>query len=371
MDLSARKGLDIIRSGSVKLLTGIGHKVPPDVPPGTPVFVGERRTEAVRMTYMRYTPDVCEEEDLETAASALPVAGREGVAWINVSGVHDVELISDIGEALNLHPLVCEDVANTRQRPKFEDYESHLYVVIRMLQYDAEERQIVNEQVSLVLGPGYVLTFQEREGDVFGPLRDRIRQGKGRIRGFGPDYLFYALLDAIVDGYFSVLEGIGTYVESIEDIVMTNPEPSTLADIHELRTQTAFLRKSVWPLREAIAAFDRSESELIEDSTKAFVRDVYDHSVQLMDTIEAFRDVASSLFETHLSMVGNQMNEIMKVLTIIATIFIPITFIAGIYGMNFERMPELSWPWAYPAVWGVMIAVTVGMLVYFKRRNWL
>ncbi|MCF7855800.1 MAG: magnesium/cobalt transporter CorA, partial [Candidatus Pacebacteria bacterium] len=219
--------------------------------------------------------------------------------------------------------------------------------------------------------PTYEITFQVREGDVFGLVRERIRNGKGRIRKMGVDYLFYSLLDAVIDGYFELLERVGERVEVVEDKVMKNPVPATLAEIHDLRTQVVFLRKSVWPLREAVSSLEKTESSLIKKNTKVFLRDVYDHTIQLIDTIETYRDVASSLFEMYLSMVSNRMNEVMKVLTIIATIFIPITFVAGIYGMNFEHMPELKYPWAYPAVWGVMIGIVLVMLAYFKRKDWL
>jgi magnesium transporter len=341
------------------------------MPPGTPVFVGQQRLEKVRLTVIDYSEDKFTETDVESPQALFRYRDQETATWINITGVHDVETIAGISDHFGLHPLVQEDIANTMQRPKIEDYESYFYIVLRMLQYDKDENQIQSEQVSLILAPTCVITFQEREGDVFEAVRERIRNNKGRIRKLKADYLFYSLLDAIIDGYFDVLEQIGGRVEIVEAAVMRNPVPATLAEIHELRTQVVFLRKSVWPLREAMNTLEKTESALVNKSTRVFLRDTYDHTIHLIDTIETYRDVAASLFEMYLSMVSNRMNEVMKVLTIIATIFIPITFVAGIYGMNFEHMPELGVSWAYPAVWGVMIGIVLVMLAYFKRKNWI
>ena len=359
---------------SLSLLIGGNSAREQDVaPPGTPVFVGEETNESVRIAVTDYSESEFDEQEVDTVEELFRFRERNTVSWINVTGVHDVEAIMKIGDQFGLHPLIQEDIANTSQRPKMEDYNSHLFLVIRMLRSDAAAEQIIPEQISLVLGPGYVITFQEgeREMDVFEPIRTRIRKANGRIRTMGSDYLFYCLLDAVVDGYFTVLEQTGERVERLEEAVVRDAVPATLADIHDLRTQIAFLRKSVWPLREAVSGLERTESELVSRETKVFLRDVYDHTVQLFETIETVRDVASSLFEMYLSMVSNRTNEVMKVLTMIATIFIPLTFVAGIYGMNFEHMPELSVPWAYPAVWGVMFGIVAFMLVYFKRKDWL
>ena len=371
MAQAPKKTLDLVRKGSVKLLTRFTVRRNVGAPPGTPVFVGEHDSEDVRLSVIDFSESSLEESDVDDVEVLVPYRDRDTVTWINVIGVHDVDAIAEIGAHFGLHPLVQEDIANTSQRPKIEDYESHVYLVLRMLQYDSQAKQITTEQVSLVLGSTYVITFQERQGDVFDPIRERLRTAKGRIRRQGADYLFYALLDAVVDGCFEVLEKMGERVEVVEEAVMTDPAPATLADIHELRNQVVFLRKSVWPLREAVNVLEKSESSLIRKGTKVFLRDVYDHTIQLIDTVESFRDVASSLFEIHLSMASNRMNEVMKVLTIIATTFIPITFVAGIYGMNFEHMPELSAPWAYPAVWAVMIGIALAMLAYFRRKGWI
>ena len=297
--------------------------------------------------------------------------GKRTVTWVNVDGIHLLAETAAMGDCLELHPLVLEDVANTNQRPKAEDYGDYLYVVLKMLAYDDEANQTTSEQISLVLGPDYVVSFQERPGDVFGAIRERICSAKGRIRKMGADYLAYCLLDALVDNYFVVLEKIGDRIELLEDELVNDPIAGTLHEIHNLKREMIFLRKSVWPLREVIGALQRGESKLIQHSTGIYLRDVYDHTIQVIDTAETFRDMLSGMLDIYLSSVSNRMNEVMKVLTIIATIFIPLTFLAGVYGMNFKHMPELQWVWAYPALWLVMLAIALVMLLYFHRRKWL
>jgi magnesium transporter len=264
-----------------------------------------------------------------------------------------------------------EDILHTDQRPKMEDFEDYIFIVTKMLFFDQEKRELKAEQLSLILGENYVVTFQERVGDVFEPIRERIRKGKGRVRKMQSDYLAYALIDAVVDHYFIVLEKIGETVESLEEELVTNPTPETLQAIHHLKRELIFLRKSVWPLRELISGLERGEASLIQEKTTVFLRDVYDHTIQVIDTVESLRDMVSGMLDVYLSSVSNRMNEVMKVLTIIATIFIPMTFIAGIYGMNFENMPELKWPWGYPLVWCVILAIGIVMLGYFKKKKWL
>jgi magnesium transporter len=293
------------------------------------------------------------------------------VTWINVDGLHDTAMLEEIGQLFDLHPLVLEDILNTQQRPKSEDYEKHIFVVLKMLSFADESPYIRSEQVSLILGNGYVLSFQEVTGDVFEPVRQRIRSRKGRICKMGPDYLLYALADAIVDHYFVVLERIEEKLELLEDAVFEDPTVSTLAEIQRLKVELLRFRKAIWPLREAVNGLLREENELITEKTEVFLRDVYDHTIQVIDTVEGFRDTVSGLLDVYLSSVSNRMNEVMKVLTIIATIFIPLTFIAGIYGMNFEYMPELRIPWAYPLVWFAMVVVALLMITYFRRKNWL
>jgi magnesium transporter len=252
-----------------------------------------------------------------------------------------------------------------------EDYGDYMFVVLKMLRHDVKKDEVQAEQVSMILGPHFVISFQEVEGDVFNLIRDRIRQAKGRIRKMGADYLAYALIDAVVDNYFLILEKFGERMEGMEDELVTNPAPETLQEIHTLKRELIFLRRSVWPLRETISGLQRTESSLIAESTEVYLRDVYDHTIQVIDTVESLRDMVSGMLDTYLSSISNRMNEVMKVLTIIATIFIPITFIAGIYGMNFAVMPELGWRWAYFVVLGVMAAVSLVMVIYFRRKRWL
>jgi len=282
-----------------------------------------------------------------------------------------MDIIEKIGTHFGIHPLVLEDIVNTGQRPKMEDFEDYIFLVVKMLTCDQSQSDMNTEQVSLLLGPNFVISFQERQGDVFDSIRDRIRNSKGRIRKEGADYLAYVLLDAVVDGYFIVLESLGERIETLEDQVIENPTTETLQVINGLKREMIVLRRSVWPLREVIGALERGGSALIHKATGTYLRDVYDHTIQVADTIDSYRDMIIGTRDTYLSSLSNRMNEVMKVLTIIATIFIPMTFIAGIYGMNFQFMPELGWRWSYFVVWGVMIAVAGVMIAYFKRKDWI
>jgi magnesium transporter len=351
-----------------KLIRKRGKKI--GLPPGTPVFVGEKREEEAKISIIDYDEKNFQEREAKTIEECFPFKDTPTVTWINIDGIHDVDIIDKIGKHFDLHPLIMEDIMNTEQRPKMEDFGNYLYVVLKMLYYDDEENETKVEQVSMILGDNFVISFQEREGDIFDPIRERIRNGKGRIRKMDSDYLAYSLLDAIVDNYFTILEKLGEWIEELEEKVVTDPRPGTLQDIHRLKREMVFLRKSVWPLRELINGLERGESPLIHKSTSVYLRDVYDHTIQVIDTIETYRDILSGMHDTFLSSISNRMNEIMKVLTIIATIFIPLTFIAGIYGMNFEFMPELKWRWAYFVVWGVMIVIAISMMTYFKRKKW-
>ncbi len=342
------------------------------LPPGALIHVGEQKSERTRITLLDYDEQRVVEKELPVVDECLRFKERSSVTWINVSGLHQVELLERLNDCFGLHPLVLEDVLNTDQRPKMEDFGDYLYIVLRMLDLDKKnENAIVSEQISLILGKNFVLTFQEKEGDLFDPLRERIRNGKGRLRKMGPDYLVHALLDAIVDQYFVVLEKLGERIEFLEEELITKPTPSTLHLLHQLKREMIFLRKSVWPLREVIGTLERGESSLIQASTNLYLRDIYDHTIQVIDNVETFRDMLSGMLDIYLSSISNRMNEIMKVLTIISTIFIPLTFIVGLYGMNFKFMPELEWPWGYPAVLLLMIGVTVFMLFYFRRKKWI
>ncbi|NIT36412.1 MAG: magnesium/cobalt transporter CorA [candidate division Zixibacteria bacterium] len=341
------------------------------LPPGTLVQIDEAREEKVKITVIDYDAEHFVESVVEDAAVCLELKDKPTVTWVNVDGIHRVDVLEDIGGCFGLHPLVLEDIANTDQRPKTEDFGDYLYIVLKMLNYDEESDELTTEQLSLVLGPNYVLSFQEREGDAFDAVRDRLRNSKGRIRTVGADYLAYALVDAVVDNYFVILEQIGERVGLLEEKVAEDPKPETLHNIHNLKREMIILRKSVWPLREVVNALGRGDTPLVRKTTRVFLKDVYDHTIQVIDAVETYRDVLAGMLDLYLSTVSNRMNEVMKVLTVIATIFIPLTFIAGIYGMNFQFMPELSWNWSYPLVWVVMAAVAVTMLIFFKRRKWL
>jgi len=348
---------------------GIKEKV--GLPPGTLVHIGERKTEQAEITVIDYDLKNFEEKEAVKVEECFPFKDKPTVIWINIDGLQEVGIIEKIGVHFGIHPLVLEDILHTGQRPKAEDLGDYLFIVLRMLYHDEREDAMVGEQVSLLLGPNYVISFQEREGDIFNPIRKRIRNSKGHIRKGGADYLAYALLDAIVDNYFVILEKLGEKIESLEEELVTNPRPEILQAIHTLKRDLIFLRKSVWPLREVINGLERGESPLITEPTGIYLRDVYDHTIQVIDTIETYRDMVSGMLDIYLSSLSNRMNEVMKVLTIIATIFIPLTFIAGIYGMNFKYMPELEWHWGYFLVLLVMIIIIAFMVFHFKRKKWL
>jgi magnesium transporter len=341
------------------------------LPPGTPVYIGERKAGPAKISVIEYNEQGLEEMEVKTLAQCIPYKNKATVTWINVDGIPETAFMERLGECFGLHHLVVEDIMNTDQRPKMEDFGEYMYVVLKMLYPGADKGSIVIEQVSLILGENFVLSFQERAGgDVFDPIRERIRGNKGRIRKMGADYLAYSLIDSIVDGYFIILEGIGERVELIEEELIANPGSQTLRLMHNLKREMIFLRKSVWPLREVISGLERGESALIKDSTRIYLRDVYDHTIHVIDTIESLRDMVSGMLDIYLSSISNRLNEVMKVLTIIATIFIPLTFVAGVYGMNFKHMPELAWRWGYPLILSVMAAIGISMMVYFKKKKW-
>ena len=341
------------------------------LPPGSLVHIGEAPAEEVSIRRFEYTEQALQEQTDCPLASASSTNFSNGTVWIDVEGVHQVETIRSLGEAYNLHPLVLEDIVNTVQRPKVEDYDDYLFVVVKML-LPLPDNDFATEQLSLVLGKGYLLTFQEGiQGDPFEPIRERIRSGKGRMRSMGPDYLLYTLLDAVVDRYFTVLENFGEQLVAIEEAIALHPHPRSLVQLNDLKKELIYLRKSIWPLREVLSFLERDDTELISDATRLFLRDVHDHAVQTIDTVETFRDLLSGMLDLYLSTISNRTNEIMKFLTIIGTIFIPLTFVVGLYGMNFKYMPELEWHYGYFAVLGLMVTMTVGMVLYFKHRRWL
>jgi magnesium transporter len=339
--------------------------------PGTLVHVGDKVHETTQITLFQYDEAQFTERAITDLNELRALKESPMPTWINIDSVHDASLLQQFGEAFGLHPLVLEDILHTDQRPKLEDYGEYLYIVVKMLSFTGETTSV--EQVSLILGQEYVLSFQEegKPGDVFDPIRKRLRNGGGRLRKQGADFLAYSLIDAIVDNYFVVLEQLGERIELLEEQLLNNPRPDTTQTIHHLRRELIFLRRSVWPLRELISAWQRSESALISETTRIYLRDLYDHTIQVIDTVENLRDMLTGMLEIYLSSVSFKMNEVMKVLTIIATLFIPLTFIVGVYGMNFDFLPELHWRWAYPVLWVIMIGITVVMLLYFKRKRWM
>jgi len=339
--------------------------------PGTLVTSKKVDREPLKLTLFEYGSQMpVEERQVQTVSECFPFDPQIPVTWLNVDGSHQVEVLEEIGSSFDIHQLVLEDILDTSQRPKMEDFDRYLFIELNMLSWDEYPSQVASQQVSLILGKNYVVTIQELEKDVFDPVRKRIREGKSRLTKQGADYLAYALIDAIVDHYFIVLENLGEQIEFLEEELVTDPNPGTLQSIHELKRELIFLRKSVWPLREVIGALERGESPLFQESSLIYLRDVYEHTIQIIDTVETFRDMVSGMLDIYLSSISNRMNEVMKVLTIIATVFIPLSFIVGLYGMNFSNMPELSWKWGYPMVWGVIISVVVGMLTYFRRKKW-
>ncbi|AKB47739.1 Magnesium and cobalt transport protein CorA [Methanosarcina sp. Kolksee] len=339
--------------------------------PGALVHVGEKKVEKVVIRVLAYNSDKLIERELEKVEECLEFKDQSDLNfWINVDGLDRVDIIEKLGGYFNIHPLTLEDVLNTRQRPKTEDYDSYIYSVLKMILLDTK-KEITVDQVSIIIGSNYILSFQERKGDVFDPVRERFENLASRLRKSGVDYLAYNLIDAVVDNYFVILEHFGDEIEYLEEELVTQPRPETLKTIQKYKRDMITLRKSVWPLRELINGLQRVESDLIKETTRIYLRDIYDHTIQVVDTVEDFRDILSSMVDVYLSSLSYRMNEVMKVLTVIATIFIPLTFIAGVYGMNFEYMPELKWRWGYPTVMFGMILLAVSMFVYFKKRKWV
>jgi len=341
------------------------------LPPGTLMHVGEKRGTKSEIDLINYTKDTLDLKRIEKIEDCNNYINASSLTWINVCGLEDLEIIKEFGKNFAIHPLVLEDIVNTNQRPKIEEFEDYIFVVLKMISYKEEKGKIDIEQISLIINSNFVISFQEKRGDIFDPLRERIKGGKGIIRKMGADYLTYALLDTIIDNYFIVLEKIGDKLEDLEDELISYPTSEKLQNIHSLKRDMIYLRKSVWPLREIVSKLERSDSKLIQASSHLYFRDIYDHTVQVIDAIETSRERLSSMLDIYLSSMSNRMNDVMKVLTIIATIFIPLTFIAGIYGMNFKYMPELSWEGSYYVVLLLMLVVAVGMIVYFKNKKWL
>ena len=341
------------------------------LPPGTLVHIGDKSDKSVQISVIGYGVAGVEESHFQQIDQYLETPCDSPVVWVNVEGVHDVELIRLLGEKHTFHPLVLEDIVNTVQRPKIEDYGDYLFIVLKML-HPTGEGNFSSEQLSIILGPDYLFTFQEGiKGDAFDSVRNRIRSGKGKIRGMGVDYLAYALIDAIVDGYFGILEGFGERIVDVEEELAFTPDQKALHRINGMKKEIIYLRKTVWPLREAISFLERGDSPLLHDATRIYFRDVYDHTVQVIDTVETYRDLLSGMLDLYLSSISNRTNEVMKFLTVIGTIFMPLTFLVGVYGMNFKHFPELEWKNGYFVLWGLMVALALLMVAYFRKKRWL
>lgn len=340
------------------------------LPPGTLVHIGKKRSEKIRIRLINYDESSFFDKETEAAEEYCAARASTGITWVNVDGIHQTELFQKIGDCFGLHPLVLEDIMNTDQRPKMENFGDYVYIVMKMLSINGQG-EIVAEQVSLILGQNFVLSFREQKSDIFEPIVERIKSGKGFIRKAGADYLAYALLDAVVDRYFVVLEKREEEIDALEEEVVINATPRTLQRIHKLRRELIFLRKAILPFRSVIAELERGESPFFEKTSRIYLRDIYDHTIHIIDTLETFRDLAAGLLDIYLSSVSNRMNSVMRILTVIATIFMPLTFLAGVYGMNFKHMPELEWRWGYPAALLLMAAVGISMQVYFRKKKWL
>jgi len=345
--------------------------------PGSVVYVGKDRKEDVHIDIIDYTDKNYEEKRISSVEECFTYRESKTLTWINVDGIHNVELVETLGQHYEMHPLVLEDIVNTGQRPKFEESENHVFMVLKMLYRDQHNGDLKAEQVSVLFGKNWVITFQETGEDVFDIVRKRIKKTIPRVRFMTSDYLAYALVDAIVDHYFIALEQLGDEIESLDDAVSENPKPDHLDHIRDLKKQLIFMRKVVWPLREVIGGLERMESMLIKESTGPYIRDLYEHTIQVIDTVETYRDMVSGLLDLYHTGISNRMNDIMKVLTIFATIFIPLGFLAGVYGMNFDtgsspfNLPELGFRFGYPMFWGAVVLVAGGLLLFFRRKNWL
>lgn len=339
--------------------------------PGSVIYTGKKDSQKLFIEAFDYNKEFCKEIELNSIEEAFSFGLENTITWINVNGLNHVKEIESLGANFNLHPLVLEDVVNISQRPKIDEYEDYIFIVLKMLYYDSKSA-IVSEQVSFVLGKDYLITFQEAEGDVFNSVRDRIRQGKGRVRNMPADYLLYVLIDAIVDNYFHILEILGDKIEDFETALFEGKITEDASkEIQNLKREVLRVRRAIFPLREVINRIEKNDNTLINNKTITYFRDIYDHLIQVSENIDIYREMTWGLMDMYMTTISNKMNEVMKVLTIMASIFIPLTFIAGIYGMNFEYIPELKYRYGYFVIWGVMILIFIGMMYYFKKKKWL
>lgn len=341
------------------------------MPPGSIIHVGKENTSDVKMSLLHYNVKTAEQFFLASPDECKPYITREGITWIHVSGIHNTQLIEGVGKLFNLHPLVLEDIPNTELRPKFEEFDNYVFFTLKNLEYNKESKEINYEQISFVFGKNFVISFQERESALFKSIAERLMNSISKARNRGTDYLVYLLIDATVDNYYAIAENIEENIEDLEDRVMVDTSGKSLSEIQKTKRDLVMLMKSVFPLREAIGKMQRHENPLINDSTHIFLNSVYDHAVHIIESIETQRDILSGLMDIYLTNISNRMNSVMKVLTIIATIFIPITFFAGVYGMNFQYFPELEWKWGYAFFWTLCLACAGTMIIYFKKKKWL
>lgn len=345
--------------------------------PGEVIFIGKQKIEKPLIRIINYNQTEIEEIQIDAVEEFYPFKDKPTITWMNIDGLHDVSIIKKIGEFVGIHPLIMEDIANTGQRPKLEMSDDYVFLSLKMLYLDDNKNNIASEQFSLLFGKNYVISFQEKVGDVFDSIRTRLHKSIPRTKLMTSDYLAYALIDAIVDHYFVSLENIAEQIELIEDALIEHPKPSDLETIHDLKRQLVLMRKAVWPLREVIGGLERTETPLIQTGTKLYLRDLYEHTIQVIDTVETFKDMVSGLLDFYLSSISNRMNEVMKVLTIIATIFIPLGFLAGVYGMNFDtsaspyNLPELSMKYGYISFWGLALFIGCGLFIFFKKKKWI
>lgn len=339
--------------------------------PGTPVFVGHKLREQARIDLLDFDEANLEEMQGVSLETCMDRVARPSVTWLHINGVHDLQIIESLGRKFNLHPLTLEDMVNTRQRPKIEDYPEYLFIVLKQIRFKPDGFGVSTEQISLVLGHGFVLSLMEDVGDVFEPVRLRLRTSKGRIRILKADYLAYALMDSVVDHYFLAVEELGDQIESLDERLSETDQDEVTREIHRLKHELMVIRKAVAPLREELRLLVHNPTTLIQPETRMFLRDLLDHVIQVLEMLETCREELSGVHDTHMFTLSHRMNEVIKVLTILSSVFIPLTFIAGVYGMNFQVMPELGWEYGYPAVWVLMLCIAALMLIYFRYRRWL
>lgn len=339
--------------------------------PGTLVHVGDVFEAESSMSLIDYSKETMIEKTIYSVDELLEYKEKETVTWVNIEGLRDVKLIESIGQMFNIHSLLLEDILNTHQRPKFVEEDDYLYIVLKGLSMENDEFSVDYEQISILVLENFVFTFKEKKDDLFLPLYKRIKNSKGRLRDKGADYVTYSIVDIIVDMNFTLLDALDVMTDSLEDELLTNPTSETLVAIQQLKRELINIRRSISPLRELLTGILRSDHTLICEKTHIYFRDVYDHVIHITEEIESYRDILTGLLDIYISSVSNKMNEVMKVLTVFASIFIPLTFIAGVYGMNFEYMPELKWKWAYPTLWAGFIVITTISLAYFKKKKWL